>query len=156
MTHPEDVAAVNPLAAGGRGGAWPATPLPEPGGAPRGSKPRPLPPVRHPHLQDPSPLGFGGHLALHSEALPRFEIQVAGDQTLQRRDPSPRSYRTQCPGGGGGVVPPGSSDPARRTPGESGAKVYTLFLRVVPGQVPSPNRIRFLSVITAEVAHGKI
>lgn len=53
---------------------------------PSGSEPQPLPPTAR--VFAPSPFGVGGQLAPHSEALPRFEIQVAGDQTLRRQDPA--------------------------------------------------------------------
>lgn len=57
---------------------------------PQPQDPRPANPASaHRHPLSPtsfSPLGFGGHLAPNSETLPRFEIQVACDQTLRRQD----------------------------------------------------------------------
>lgn len=103
VTHPEDTASaaadLKPAPAGGRGRTQPATPLSGPGSSLELS-PRPCRPPPQPSY--PSPLGVCGHLAPHSEALPRFEIQVAGDQTLL--DETPPSRVRGRNGGGGGCL----------------------------------------------------
>jgi hypothetical protein len=96
VTHPENAASGSwPLTPSrlGRSGLPPATPNPPAQLDPR--PPSPAPVACHP-TSGTSPLGIGSHLAPHSETLPRFEIQVAGDQTLCRQDP-PSWVRRTCP-----------------------------------------------------------
>lgn len=75
------VAGVNRLPAGGGAGPGRSRPRRRPDGPPGSELPPLMPTI--PGFAS-SPLGVGGHLAPHFEALPRFEIQVAGDQTLRR------------------------------------------------------------------------
>lgn len=133
VTHPENLASGRRRQRGGQSGAWLAAPLPDLGPDPRAPRPghglAPLPP------RAPSPLGVGGDLAPHSEALPRFEVQVAGDQTLQAR-PHPDGLEDAV-SLGVGSCPPGSSDPVKW---ETRCKFEPLFLCVALGSPLLPAR----------------